>query len=119
MFLHKFDILNRNLNGLFQKLLPVCDEIMRRDEIRWFDGNFFLPNSFLFLHVNFISSQYGNFFLPNSFLFLHVNFISTQYGNFFLPNSFLFLRINFFLLNYILFYQWPNDFFSDCHSSPI
>jgi hypothetical protein len=38
MFLHKFDILNRNLNGLFQKLLPVCDEIMRRDEIRWFDG---------------------------------------------------------------------------------
>ena len=38
MFLHKFDILNRNQNGLFQKLLPVCDEIMRRDEIRWFDG---------------------------------------------------------------------------------
>ncbi len=38
MFLHKFDILNRNLNGLFQKWLPVCDEIMRRDEIRWFDG---------------------------------------------------------------------------------
>jgi hypothetical protein len=40
MFLHKFDILNRNLNGLFQKLLPVCDEIMRRDEIRWFDGTY-------------------------------------------------------------------------------
>ncbi len=39
MFLHKFDILNRNQNGLFQNLLPVCDEIMRRDEIRWFDGN--------------------------------------------------------------------------------
>ncbi len=38
MFLHKFDILIRNQNGLFQKLLPVCDEIMRRDEIRWFDG---------------------------------------------------------------------------------
>ncbi len=41
MFLHKFDILNRNQNGLFQKLLPVCDEIMRRDEIRWFDGTVF------------------------------------------------------------------------------
>ncbi len=40
MFLHKFDILNRNQNGLFQKLLPVCDEIMRRDEIRWFDGTY-------------------------------------------------------------------------------
>ncbi len=38
MFLHKFDIINRNLNGLFQKVLPRCDEIMRRDEIRWFDG---------------------------------------------------------------------------------
>jgi hypothetical protein len=38
MFLHKFDILNRNLNGLFPKLLPFCDEIMRRDEIRRFDG---------------------------------------------------------------------------------
>ncbi len=40
MFLNKFDILNRNLNGLFQKWLPVCDEIMRRDEIRWFDGTY-------------------------------------------------------------------------------
>ena len=38
MFLHQFDILNRNLNGFFQKVLPHCDEIMRRDEIRWFDG---------------------------------------------------------------------------------
>ncbi len=40
MFLHKFDILNRNLTGLYQKFMPVrgCDEIMRRDEIRWFDG---------------------------------------------------------------------------------
>ncbi len=40
MFLHQFDILNRNLNGLFQKVLPHCDEIMRRDEIRWFDGSY-------------------------------------------------------------------------------
>ncbi len=50
MFLHKFDILKRNLNGLFQKFLPVVrcdaimrrDEIVRRDEIRWFDGSFLL-----------------------------------------------------------------------------
>jgi hypothetical protein len=42
MFSHKFDILDRNLNGLFQKLLAVCDEIMRRDEIRWFDGTYLL-----------------------------------------------------------------------------
>ena len=27
MFLHKFDILNRNLNGLFQKLLPVVTKL--------------------------------------------------------------------------------------------
>ncbi len=38
MFLNKFDILNRNLNGLFQKVLPRYDEIMHRDEISWFDG---------------------------------------------------------------------------------
>jgi hypothetical protein len=30
--------LEQESNGLFQKLLPVCDEFMRRDEIRWFDG---------------------------------------------------------------------------------
>jgi hypothetical protein len=28
MFLHKLDILNRNLNGLLQKFLHVVDEIM-------------------------------------------------------------------------------------------
>ncbi len=27
MFLHKFDILNRYLNGLFQKLLPVVTKL--------------------------------------------------------------------------------------------
>ncbi len=27
MFLHKFDILNRNLNGLFQKFMPVVTKL--------------------------------------------------------------------------------------------
>ncbi len=39
MFLHKYDILNWNLNVFFQKVCARCDEIMRRDEIRWFDGS--------------------------------------------------------------------------------
>ncbi len=32
--------------GSSKKFCPVCDEIMRRDEIRWFDGSQFRVGNF-------------------------------------------------------------------------
>jgi hypothetical protein len=39
MFSHKFEILNNEQEPKWAlpKILARCDEIMRRDEIRWFD----------------------------------------------------------------------------------